>query len=54
MPESPNKAVEQVASRGPDLGMEPEREEHERAVALTKAVQTAAANTLSARDGTKL
>ena len=42
-PEPPDEAVERLVSRGPDdVGMEPEQEEHERAVALAKAVETAA------------
>ena len=47
-PEPPDKAVEQLVSRGPDMGMEPEQEERECAVTLAKAVETAAANDLSA------
>ena len=46
-PEPPDEAVERLVSRGPDMGMEPEQEERERAVALTKAVETAAANGVS-------
>ena len=47
-PEPPDEAVEGLVSRGPDMGMEPEQEERERAVALAKAVETAATNGLSA------
>ena len=47
-PEPPDEAVERLVSRGPDVGMKPEQEERERAVALVKAVETAAANGLSA------
>ena len=45
-PEPPGEAVERLVSREPDMGMEPEQEE--RAVALAKAMETAAANVLSA------
>ena len=47
-PEPPDEAVEWLVSRGQDMGMEPEHEEREHAVALTKAVETAAANYWSA------
>ena len=53
-PEPPDEAVEQLVSRGPDMGMEPQQEERERAVALAKAMETAAANGLSARGGARL
>ena len=42
--EPPDEAVDRLASRGHDMGMEPEQEERERAVALAKAMETAAAN----------
>ena len=44
----PDEAVERLVSHGPDMGMEPEQEERESAVALAKAAETAAANSLSA------
>ena len=47
-PDSPDEAVERLVSRGPDMSMEPELEERERAVTLAKAVETAAAKGLSA------
>ena len=53
-PEPPDEAVERLVSRGPDMGMEPKQEEQERAVALAKAVKTAAANGLSAGGETRL
>ena len=46
-PEPPYEAVEWLVSRGPDMGMEPEQEERERAVALAKVVETAAVIGLS-------
>ena len=46
-PEPPDEAVERLVSRGPDMGMELEQQERERAVALAKTVETAAANSLS-------
>ena len=48
-PETPDEAVERLVSRVPHMSMEPEQEECERAVALAKEVETAAANVLSAR-----
>ena len=48
VPESPDEAVERLVSRGPDMGMEPEQQEHERAAALAKTADTVAANGLSA------
>ena len=39
--EPPDEAVERLASRGTDTGIEPEQEKRERAVALAKAVGTA-------------
>ena len=39
-PEPPDEAVERLISRGPDMGMEPEQEERERAATLAKAVET--------------
>ena len=53
-PEPPDEAVERLISRGPDMGIEPEREQRERAVALAKAVGTAVANGLSAGGGESL
>ena len=53
-PEPPDEAVERLDSRGSDVGMEPEQEEGERAVALAKVVETVAANGLSARSGARL
>ena len=53
-PESPDEVVERLVSRGPDMGMEPEQEERERAVALAKAVETVAANGLSVGGGARL
>ena len=53
-PEPPDKAVERLVYHGPHIGMEPEQEEYERAVALTKAVKTAAANHLSAEGEARL
>ena len=53
-PEPPDEAVERLVSRGPDMGMKPEQEERERAVALAKALETAAANGLSAGGGARL
>ena len=47
-PESPDEAVERLVSRGSDMGMEPEQEKRERAIALAKAMETAVANGLSA------
>ena len=47
-PEPSDEALERLVSRGLDMGMEPEQEERERAVALAKAVETAAARGLSA------
>ena len=47
-PEPLNEAVDRLVSRGPDMGMKSEQEERKRAVALAKAVETAAANGLSA------
>ena len=46
--EPPDEAIEQLVSSEPDVVMEPEQEERERAVASVKAVETAAANGLSA------
>ena len=46
-PELPDEAVERLVSCGPNMGIELEQEERERAVALAKAVKTAAANDLS-------
>ena len=53
-PESPDQAIERLVSRGPDMRMEPEQEEREHAGALAKAVETAAANGLSAGVGARL
>ena len=53
-PEPPDEAVERLASRGPDMGMEPEQEEREYAIALAKAMETAAANGLSAEGEARL
>ena len=53
-PEPPNEAVERLISRGPDMGMEPEQEERERAVVLVKAVETAAVNGLPLGGGARL
>ena len=50
----PDDAVERLVSRGPDMCMEPEQEERERAVALAKAVETAVAYGLSAGGGVRL
>ena len=47
-PEPPDEAAEWLASRGPNMGMEPEQKECARTVALAKTVETAAANGLSA------
>ena len=47
-PEPQHEAVERLVYREPAMGMEPEREERERAIALTKAVETAVVNGLSA------
>ena len=44
---SPDWAVKRLISHGPGIGTELEQEERERAVALAKAVETAAANGLS-------
>ena len=46
-PEPPDEAVERLVSRVPGMGMEPEQEESERAVALAKTVETVVANILS-------
>ena len=51
--ELPDEAVELLISRGPDMGIEPEQEERERAVAMAKVVETAAANGLSAGGGAR-
>ena len=53
-PEPPDEAVEWLVSRGPDMGMKLEQEERERAVALAKAMKTAAENGLSARGEARL
>ena len=53
-PEPPEEAVERLVSCGPDMNMEPELEEREVAVVLAKAVETAAANSLSAGGKAKL
>ena len=50
-PEPPDEAVERLVSRGPDMGMEPEQGERERAVVLAKAVKTTAGNGLLAGGG---
>ena len=47
--EPPNESVERLVSHGPHMGIVPEHEKRERAVALVKAVETAAANGLSAQ-----
>ena len=47
-PEPPDEAVERLVSPGPDMSMEPEQEDRDRAVALAKAVETTATNGLSA------
>ena len=46
--ESHDEAIKRLVYRGPDMGMEPEQEERECAVALAKAVETAVANGVSA------
>ena len=53
-PEPPNEAVERLISREPDMGMEPEQEKRERAVALAEPMETAVANGLSAGGGARL
>ena len=50
-PDTPNEAVERLVSREPDTGMEPEQEERERGVALAKAVEITAENSMSAGGG---
>ena len=47
-PEPPDEAIKRLLSRGSDMDMKPEQEERERAVALAKAVETAASNVLLA------
>ena len=46
-PHAPDEAVERLVFGGPDMGMEPKQEEHECAVALAKALETAVAKGLS-------
>ena len=53
-PEPPDEAAERLVSRRPDMGMDPEQEQREHAVALAKAVETTAANGLSAGGGARL
>ena len=56
-PEPPDEAVNRLVSRkpgGPDMGMEPEQEEPERAIVLGMAAETSAANSLSAGGGARL
>ena len=53
-PEPPDETVERLASRGPDIGMEPEQEGGQRAVALAKAMETVSANDLSAEGEARL
>ena len=52
--EPPNEAVERLVSGVPDISMNPKQEERERAVALAKRVETAAANGLSAEGEARL
>ena len=53
-PKLPDEAVEWLASCGPYMGMELEQEKREGAVALAKAVETAAADGLLAGFGARL
>ena len=53
-PKSPAEAVERMVSRGPDISLESEQKERERAVALAKAVETVATNSLSAAGEARL
>ena len=53
-PEPPDEAFEWLVTRGPDMGMEPERKKRERAVALAKAVEISTADGLSAGGGARL
>ena len=53
-PKPPDEAIERLVSCGPDMGMEPEQEERERAVAVASAVEIAFKNNLSAGDEARL
>ena len=53
-PEPPDEAVEQLVSGRSDMGTEPKQNEHECAVDFAKAVETAAANGVSAGGGARL
>ena len=52
--EPPDEVVERLVTRGADMGMKPEQEERQRAVALAKTEETVAANGLSAGGGARL
>ena len=51
IPKASNEAVKRLVSRGSDMGIESEQEEHERTVSLAKVVETAAVNDFSVGGG---
>ena len=53
-PEPSHEAVERLVYRKPGMGMEPEQEEREHAIVLTKTVETVVVNGLSAVGGARL